>query len=105
MSAIKLGRNIIVNRSLRDGEPVFYIENKSESERAYSGGLIELNDCSKLIVKITKKSNIRIIHDGNVVLQKDAKKIELPIKDKGKYRVEAYYKKMPWIFSNPIVVS
>ena len=101
--AIKSGRNLIINRSIKDGNIVFYIENGSE--KAYSGGSINLDENSKIIIRVSRKATIRIIHDGHVVFKETAKKIKFPIKHKGKYRLEVYYNKMPWIFSNPILVK
>lgn len=103
LDAIKFGRNIIINRSVGDGNFEFYIENSHE--KIYSGGFSNLDDSSKMIIELPKKANIRIIHNGLLMLQKEVKKLEIPIKDKGKYRIEVYSKKRPWIFSNPIVVD
>jgi len=101
--AIRTGKNLIINRSVGDKKNVFYIENASE--KVYCGGFIKLDECSKMIIELSRKADIRIIHNGNLIQQQTAKKIEYPIVDRGKYRIEAYYKKMPWIFSNPIVVE
>lgn len=104
LDAVKAGRNLIMNRVWADGNtPFFYITTKNN--KAYSGNSIELSDDSKLIAELPHKGNIKIIRNGKIILDKESKVIELNIVEKGKYRLEVYYKKSPWIFSNPIIVK
>lgn len=104
LDAIKSGRNIIKNCAWgRKAQPVFYIQNRYE--QVYSGGSIGLDNCSKLVVELPLKAEIKILHNGEIVLQKKAKQIELENIKKGKYRFEAYYNGSPWIFSNPVLVK
>lgn len=126
LDAVKTGKNIIVNRKWGFGEilafllfptrfrtgknrwdnykvPIFFIQNKHE--KAYSGGSIKFDSSSKIFVELSLKANIKIVYNGKVILNAEAKSIELDILNKGKYRVEVYYKKRPWIFSNPIIVK
>ena len=104
LEAVKLGKNLIVNKSWGGcSNPAFYIQNGYK--KVYSGGSIEFEAGLKMVVKLPLKANIRIIHNGEIILQKNTKNIELNNLDKGKYRLEAYYKNRPWIFSNPILIS
>lgn len=105
LEAIKSGKNIIMNRAWgRNGASAnFYIQNKDK--KAYAGGLIGLDDCSTLVVELPLKAKIRVVHNGKVISQKVAKTLELEVGEKGKYRIEAYFKNRPWIFSNPIIVN
>ena len=106
LKAIKSGKNLIINRGskwFKTPDSMFYIQNSTK--KAYAGEYIDLDDHSKIIIKLPAKATIKLIHDGKVVLQKEASKLELEKFDKGKYRFEAYYKNKPWIFSNPILVQ
>lgn len=104
LNAVKTGKNIIMNSAWKNksDSPLFYIQ--SEEKKAYGGESVELVECSKLMVELPLKSDIKIVHNGNVVLQKEAKKLEFNALQKGKYRIEAYYKNHPYVFSNPISV-
>lgn len=107
LNSIKTGRNIILNRGLKRGGkcacPVFYIQNRYE--QVYSGASIGLDNCSKLVIELPRKAEIKVIHNGEIVLQSRVKQIELENLKIGKYRFEAYYKGTPWIFSNPIAIQ
>lgn len=105
LNAIKSAKNLIVNRvwSRKCSNPSFYIQNRYQ--KAYAGAVIEFDSCSKMIVELPLKADIKIIYNGKVIIQKKTKSLEFNKLDKGKYRMEAYYKNRPWIFSNPILVK
>lgn len=104
LNSIKSGKNTIMNRTWsKDKNPFFAIYN--ENKKAYPGDFIKLDNYSKLIVELPSKADIRIIHNGKIILQKNAKTLKFEDLTTGKYRLEAYYKKRPWIFSNPIMVT
>lgn len=105
LKAIKSGKNIIMNRRGKKSKnnPIFYIQNSDR--KVYPGDFIELDDCSKMFVELPLKADIKLIHNGKVILQKKTKNLEIDYIDRGKYRIEAYYKNQPWIFSNPILVK
>lgn len=108
LQAVKTGKNLIMNRNWRCSwfnckKPVFYIQNKDK--KAYSGDSIEFDSHIKLVAELPLKGNIRVILNGKVILEKESRNIELDNLNKGKYRIEVYYKKRPWIFSNPIFIK
>ena len=105
LNSIKSGKNLIMNRAWgrKKNIPEFYIHNKQS--KAYSGDSIKIDTTSKMVIEFPLKSEIKIIHNGKIILQKKAKSIEFANLEKGKYRIEAYYKKCPWIFSNPILAK
>ncbi len=87
LNALKSGNNIIVNRTWSknsDSAPDFRLENK------------------KLLVNLPQKAALRILRNGEVIVEKKAKNLELDNLLPGKYRFEAYYRNKPWIFSNPL---
>lgn len=105
LNAIKSGRNIILNRGIKKGRncPIFYVQNRYE--QVYPGASIGLDNCSKLVIELPRKAEIKIIHNGELLLCKKAKRVELDSLEGGKYRFEAYCKGIPWVFSNPILVK
>lgn len=105
LNALKLGHNLMINRiwNKRVDMPIVCVED--DKQRVYSGGQIELNDYTKLLVKLPQKAELRIIYDGQLVWQYETDNLEFDKLDRGKYRIEAYYNGKPWIFSNPILIT
>lgn len=107
LNAIKLGKNLIMNRvwnvSSSCGCPIFCIKN--EFQKVYDGDYIKLDSSTKMIINLPRTADVRVIHNGNVILQDKIRYMEFDNLSKGKYRLEVYYKNRPWIFSNPIVVE
>lgn len=108
LDSIKHGKNLIINRGgnwdkTKHTNPVFYIQNGHK--KAYAGDFIESDTNLKMVINLPLKAHINIINNGETILQEKAKNLEINKLEKGKYRIEAYYKKRPWIFSNPILVN
>ena len=103
--ALKLGKNLIANRIWADKckYPIFCVQNGHKT--AYSGSTIEFDNYTKLLVKLPKKAEVKIFYDGQLVWQAETDNLEFDKLDKGKYRIEAYFKGKPWIFSNPIIIE
>lgn len=105
LNALKLGKNLVMNRAWprKNTDPSYYIQNKHR--KAYSGDFVELDNSSRMFVELPLKADVKVIHNGNVILQKRTRSLEFDNLEKGKYRIEVHYKKRPWIFSNPILVK
>jgi len=101
--ALKGGKNIVINRVWSKSYPLFYIENSQK--KAYPGESINLDGSTKAVVEISKKAKIRLVHNGNVVMENDGHKLVFDDLKPGKCRVEVYFKNRPWIFTNPIHIS
>ena len=103
INAIKNANNIILNRKIcKNTDIEFFAENKGL--KTYSGETLQLENYSKLIVKLPKKSLIRIIHDGILVYETNSKILEYDKLSIGKYRAEIFLNGKPWIFTNPIKI-
>ncbi|MFA6988725.1 MAG: PHP domain-containing protein [Candidatus Gastranaerophilaceae bacterium] len=102
LNAVKSGNNIIVNRywNNKNDYPLFYAEDTEK--RVYPGETINLTKYTKLMAKISKKATIRLINDGQLIIEQFSDHLEFSKPDIGKYRLEVYYKNKPWIFTNPI---
>jgi hypothetical protein len=105
LEALKTGKNLIANRvwANKCKYPIICVQN--EHKRAYSGSSIELDNYTKLLVKLPQKAEVKIFYDGQLVWQAETNNLEFDKLDRGKYRIEAYYKSKPWIFSNPILIK
>lgn len=105
LDALKYGKNTIINRTWnKNGKtPLFYIQNAEK--RVYSGGSLNLDDKTQLCVRLPRESKVRIIYDGQLVWEYETDYLDFDKLDKGKYRIEAYYKDKPYFFTNPIRIS
>lgn len=102
--ALKKGNNIIENRiwDKKDVYPEFYIKNSTG--KAFSGETIKLDTNTRAVINISKKAKIRLIHNGEVLSETISTSLVVESLKPGKYRLEAYFKDRPWIFSNPVWV-
>lgn len=105
LTALKNGNNLISNRywSRNLKMPLIYIEDKEH--RVYPGGSIKLSSYSRLIVNLPKKALLRVLYDGQLIWEFETSMLDFNKLDVGKYRIEAYYKGKPWLFSNPIIIT
>lgn len=104
-SALKNGNNTIINRiwSNNSDRIRFFVKNNSVS--AFSGDKIDYDSANVLSVNLPKVANIRIVHNGKLIRDINSCEFQMGDLKSGKYRLEAYYKSRPWVFSNPILVE
>lgn len=88
------------------GDPSgFMFEAENSSGRKIQGDEISLDGQTKLRVRSPIPGRIVIFKDGAVFLDESGiSGKELPITERGIYRVELYIATKPWIISNPIYV-
>lgn len=102
LNALKIGNNVILNRSVCDKIP--FIEISNEKIKAISGETIEINSNTYLNIKLPKKVQIKIYCDGNLLSMLKAKECSVKVNKTGKYRVELLIKDKGWAYTNPIEV-
>jgi hypothetical protein len=68
-------------------------------DRAALGGGVRLH------AALAAEGEMRFMHDGRCAAATTAREAEFAAEEPGVYRVEAYLRGRPWIFSNPIVLS
>lgn len=102
LNALKIGNNVILNRSVYDKIPFIGIANKKTS--VTSGEKIELDNSTYLKIRLQKKAQIKIYCDGSLINMLKAKDCEIKINKSGKYRTELLIKEKGWIYTNPIEV-
>ena len=78
----------------------FYAENSME--KAISGGQLSTAKGSKLVVKLPAKATLKLVHNGEYILESETANFEYSQLQPGIYRVEAWKGKRGWIFSNHI---
>jgi len=62
----------------------------------------------KISLKVTlpaKAAEIRFLRNGEIVKSVEAETAEFSVKEKGAYRVEVYFYKKAWIYSNHIRIG
>jgi hypothetical protein len=85
----------------------FVIE--QDKQEFYMGNSLTLSGHTQLTASFPEQALVRIIRNGQELVQKITDRLSLPVAETGVYRVEAYLKSTgkfrPWIFSNPIFVN
>ncbi len=95
LNAIKEGNNLIINRKIDKNIPEINLT---------GGSKVKLSENLYLNIETKKKTLIQIIHNGKELYRKIAKKCNLKLKEKGKYRVEIKVKNKGFAYTNPILV-
>ena len=103
LSALKLGHNIIINSQNCEKNPDIFVKNHNEI--VSSGRTILLDSETCLIVKCYKKFKISVLKNGVEIESVNAKELQLPLTDSGKYRVEIEVREWGAVYSNPIIVK
>ncbi len=80
----------------------FYLQN--ESETAGIGQELTLGEKNRLYVTLPKTATVKIVHNGNKIIETNTDKLNCEIYEPGIYRVEAWKGKRGWIFTNHIRV-
>jgi len=66
------------------------------------GEQMNLEESPELIVKTPAKAEIRVVHNGKLIIKAKGKELAYRPEEKGIYRVEAFKGDKGWIFSNHI---
>jgi hypothetical protein len=91
--------------NMRWGEAdMFEFYGTSDSGRVVTGGTIGLDESTHLLVKLPERARMKIIGNGEKVLDVVTDSVEYKVPAAGTYRVEAWKGDKGWIFSNHIRV-
>jgi hypothetical protein len=80
----------------------FYVTDGSV--KATCGGEVRWTEDTYLHVKLPARATVRLIHNGQKVLETFTDRLEYKAPQEGIYRVEAWKGKRGWIFSNHVRV-
>ena len=103
LNAVISGNNIIINRHIEKRVPDVYVTNNVSC--AFCGENINLDENTKLNIRVNKKSDLRVLLNGKEIYSSITKACSLPLAEKGKYRVEFFRKGRGFAYTNPIVVK
>jgi len=78
---------------------------ENHTGRVIAGGTLGFDDHTRLRVKLPERATLKIIADGQKILETITDELEYTVAKKGIYRVEAWKKKRGWIFSNHIRIG
>lgn len=81
----------------------FWLESPSSVLEMGDRSPFESNTILKLV--LPKRSFFRILHNGFSIFNGNGKSWNMKIYEPGVYRIEAFYNKKPWLYSNPIVLT
>jgi hypothetical protein len=81
----------------------FFGENSTE--KAPSGGYLSTVEGSHLYVRLPERATVKLVQNGQKILQTVTDVVEYKVVQPGIYRVEAWKGKRGWIFSNHIRVA
>ncbi|MEW6411505.1 MAG: histidinol-phosphatase [Candidatus Zixiibacteriota bacterium] len=81
----------------------FYLQ--SGSEKVTCGGTLTSPNGARLIVNLPSTADLRLVHNGETIVQADTDALDFSEIRKGIYRVEAWKGSRGWIFSNHIRVD
>ena len=77
----------------------------NDTEKVVCGGSIKTVENTRLILKLPDQATVKLIHNGNLVLETLAKSIDYKVIEPGIYRIEAWKGKRGWVFTNHIRVA
>ena len=113
LDALRRGRSFISFDLFGDATG-FRFTAETSSERKTMGDEIVLSDGGEVRLRVSTpvKSRVLFLRDGRTVHEaRETASVELPVSEKGVYRVEVYLEQLrgfigerPWIISNPIYV-
>ncbi len=75
------------------------------TDKVISGGYLPTYQDSKIEIISPKKANIRLICNGDMVLETHGDSVEYRPDKNGLYRVEAYRRRRGWVYSNHIRIG
>jgi hypothetical protein len=104
--ALREGRCYIANDQVADARGfAFWVDAPATADASgvvRMGGQAAFERGYTLHVRLPQAAHTRVIRDGALAAQADAAQLDHSIELPGVYRVEAYLRNRPWIFSNPL---
>lgn len=83
----------------------FLFTAENNNEKVTSGEQLNNSDNGIIRIKLPGKATIRLVHNGNYILETNSDSLTYKNIEPGHYRVEAWKGKRGWIFSNHIRVA
>ena len=83
----------------------FQFSATSGSEKATCGGSLSSAQSARIHIELPSRATIKLIANGEMVLETLSNRVEYSVPAPGIYRVEAWKGKRGWIFSNHIRIG
>jgi len=83
----------------------FEFRGESSRDAVVCGGELSNVDDAQLYVSLPERATVRLVHNGQKILQTGTDGLEYRVSQPGVYRVEAWKGRRGWIFSNHIRVG
>jgi len=80
----------------------FTFEADTEGKKLIMGDECNFNGKAELVASSPIPALIRLIKDGQVIIEKNSTQLVHEINERGVYRIEAHHNSKPWVFTNPI---
>jgi hypothetical protein len=100
IDALAKGRLFFANDRIHNSKGFYF---GTEDGNKIMGDTLSVG--KKLLVKNPVKSFTRVIFNGNILWEKEVEMSTFTPKDKGVYRVEVFFNRRPWIFTNHITIK
>lgn len=104
LDAIRNGKNIIINGKSKINPLDITIKIHNTNSVFNCGETLYKDEITFLTIDLPKRLDVKIIHDGEIVLNQKTQNYSYKVENAGKYRVEVFDGKKPCIYSNPIQV-
>jgi len=112
LDALKAGRLYVSLEAFAPSEGFLFWGEQRDKQKLYPGDRIRYKPGIILKVTLSRKAQMKLLCDGEVVAFKMGKQLEHSAFSPGVYRVEVYLPPdekftniRPWVFSNPIVLT
>lgn len=106
--ALKRGHAFVAHDWLCDSTGFAFVARNRGDGAAIMGDEVRLGSGLRLIAATPVKCAMKLIRNGEVVLARDASRIDFEVKTPGVYRIEGWLEvdgeQRPWIYANPIYV-
>ncbi len=100
--ALVHGHCYVVNAYLHDARNFSFYAISPEGKILLQGDAANFVDDYQLVVKLPVTAQLRLIHNGKLLLAQHTREFYFAPVSAGVYRIEVYLNGQPWIFSNPI---
>lgn len=83
----------------------FEFNARSDGQRATMGGKVPLSNDTTIKVNLPSIATIKLIHNGQQVVEASGDRLSFTVREPGIYRVEAWKNHRCWIFSNHLRIG
>ncbi len=102
-SALRQGHTYLSYDYLAEASGLMF-RASAKNKEAIMGDEIKFSPELVLTASSPRSASLRLIGNGKVIKESEGNSLEMPLSQRGVYRLEVYLEGKPWIFTNPIYV-